>query len=183
MSYKCPDCLILRVKDALFGEDSDKDDPLADSGDRKQLSRSEKSLKAPLKMFQEDYKNNQNLTSEMQLQQFESSNRLQQSSDATRTHTKYPQQESMGLKDESNVMSSSSDDERFGVVEHHNDSTVTDVGIQYIQFIYQDNVKLQQEISEYTDRILRIDQTQIKEREKWEEEIAELERQISLYTE
>ena len=51
----------------------------------------------------------------MQLQQYESTNRLQSSDAATRTHTKYPQLESIGMKveDESNVMSSSSDEERY----------------------------------------------------------------------
>lgn len=43
-----------------------------------------------------------------------------------------------------------------------------DMGMQYIQFIYQDNVKLQQEISESTDEMIRIDNEHINERQKWE---------------
>ena len=39
-----------------------------------------------------------------------------------------------------------------------------DVGMQYIQFIYNENVKLQQEISECTDQMIKIDQQHIKER-------------------
>jgi len=56
------------------------------------------------------------------------------------------------------------------------DQDTTDVGIQYIQFIYQDNVKLQQEISGCTEEILRLDTEHIKQRDKWEDEIAEIQR-------
>lgn len=55
------------------------------------------------------------------------------------------------------------------------------MGIEYIQFIYQDNVKLQQEISEWTDQMIALDTEHMRERQKWEQQIAELNRQISLY--
>ena len=58
-----------------------------------------------------------------------------------------------------------------------------DVGIQYIQFIYQENIKLQQDISDITDQMIEIDNAHIKDRNRWEEEIFELENQIKLYRE
>ena len=54
--------------------------------------------------------------------------------------------------------------------------------MEYIQFFYQQNVKLQQEISEYTDQMITVDNEHIRQKEKWENEIAELERQVQLYT-
>ena len=56
-----------------------------------------------------------------------------------------------------------------------------DMGIQYIQFIYQDNVKLQKDISDCTDQMLHVDRDFAKAKGLWEEEIEELERQIKLY--
>ena len=42
-------------------------------------------------------------------------------------------------------------------------------------------MKLQQEISEWTDQMIALDTEHMRERQKWEQQIAELNRQISLY--
>ena len=56
-----------------------------------------------------------------------------------------------------------------------------ELGIQYIEFIYQKNVMLQQEISDSLDQMMELDSEHIKERQKWENEVQELQRQIYLY--
>lgn len=56
-----------------------------------------------------------------------------------------------------------------------------ELGIQYIEFIYQKNVMLQQEISDSLDQMMELDSEHIRERQKWENEVQELQRQIYLY--
>ena len=51
-----------------------------------------------------------------------------------------------------------------------------ELGIQYIEFIYQKNVVLQAEISDTLDQMMALDTEHINERQKWENEIQDLER-------
>lgn len=49
-----------------------------------------------------------------------------------------------------------------------------DMGMQYLQFGYSHNTKMQEEINEMTDQILEIDADFLKQRDKWEAMIEEL---------
>lgn len=66
---------------------------------------------------------------------------------------------------------------------HSRDHNNPDVGIQYMQFIYQENIKLQHEISDFTDQMINLNNQHLQDKNNWDAEIRDLENQIAVFNE